>query len=116
MQDTYHPEFKTGYLWLHKKSLVQNKVIHTVYLSQMEKAKEAISESVIKGTTRIPGKQLVIVISRSKETDGDPSGDGKAPAKRDLSETASSAAATDENNTEQQSSKVPRLTEEETNT
>ena len=82
----------------------------------MEKAKEAISESVIKGTTRIPGKQLVIVISRSKETDGDPSGDAKASAKRDLSETASSAAATDENNTEQQSSKLPRLAEEENNT
>ena len=82
----------------------------------MEKAKEAISESVIKGTTRVPGKRLVIIISRSKESDGDPSGDAKTSTKRDLNEVASNSVATDENNTEQQSSKVPRLTEEENNT
>ena len=77
----------------------------SLFCPQMGKAKEIMGESVIKGTTRVPGKQLVIIISRVKEVDGDQSEDVTADKKR--------ASTGEENGTEEGCSKVPRLSEGE---
>ena len=98
----------------------------------MEKAKEAISESVIKGTTRVPGKQLVIIISRSQEGTGD---NGKETTVQEVTgdqmenatleegsgDQGKNAAAdvpsggSDGNESAESSSKIPRLEEGESN-
>ena len=83
-----------------------NQPLMSLFCLQMGKAKEIMGESVIKGTTRVPGKQLVIIISRVKEADGDQSEDAKtADNKR--------ASTAEENGTEEGCSKFPRLSEGE---
>ncbi len=37
----------------------------------MTKAKDVVNNSVIEGTTRVPGHQLVVIISHQKSTDAD---------------------------------------------
>ena len=73
---------------------------------QMGKAKEAISENVIKGTTRVPGKQLVIVISRAKDTAGDQVQNAQTTGSKRVCDTT-------ENGTEERCSKIPRMKEGE---
>ncbi len=85
----------------------------------MEKAKDVIKESVIKGTARVPGKQLVIVVSRSQET-GDQA-DAAAAAMTPTPEqtpASSDKPTSDETSTKtngERSPKVPKLTEETKN-
>ncbi len=61
---------------------------------QVDKAKEMMRESVIKGTTRVPGKQLVIIISRAKEEGT--SSQSEVPGSGDPSTSSASAGKTSE--------------------